>query len=126
MNHGIKIRFDARTRQWRVQNLRRKVLPGDTVTWTLVTNRRDVAARFQFPFGDVFRRGVTRDWTARIVPTLDKKGLSGNTLTLTVARHAYNGANPRYYAVWIVDSRFRAGGVYAIGDNPPPEFEVGP
>ncbi len=112
--------------QWKVirNEPGNKVSRGQDIEWTLdrPADGRPVSAHFQFADHDLVHGGnLTRDLTAEIAGP-------GGTLALKVRDDADRRRNPRHYAVWIMDSALKRGGVYAVCEtgNPPPELEIGP
>lgn len=129
MIHAIDIRKE--NGRWMVirPDPRKKYHRGQDLKWVLHPDpdapQKPVSAHFQFTDVDLvedldknFR--LTSDMTAEIPE-------AGKHLTLKVKQKACRRKNPRYYAVWIRDSDFPAGGVFAVGEsgNPPPEMDVG-
>ncbi|UCH83641.1 MAG: hypothetical protein JSW50_14495, partial [Candidatus Latescibacterota bacterium] len=85
-------------------------------------------AHFQFTYTDLVdnynQKRLSDDLVAHIPDPNGQK--YDNTLTLKIKDLACPRHNPRYYAIWIEDSSLPSGGMFAVGDNPPPEMDVGP
>lgn len=119
MVYDLVVRKNA-SGQWVVEPVNGKsvVKPGDTVSWR-IGGTEPAVAHLQF-LEDIFES--SGDVDEHLVSVLER----GASLQLTVAGRALPDPRVRRrsygYAVAVVDS---GGTSFAIGNNPPPDLDVG-